>query len=114
MTQIHYTERQITCVMNEDIQKSVHRPFLSQSPKRVGSANDPPLRGPPHSFRVPCPNIGSATTNISSCSSSSSLFSSSGIPCEQLLPLLLLLLLSVLFDLDDDDDDDDDAVSNET
>lgn len=61
---------------NSSIQKSEHLPFLSQSPNRVGSFNLPPLLGPPHSCLVPWFNMGSATTNISSCISSSSSVSS--------------------------------------
>ena len=67
-------------------QKSVHRPFLSQSPKRVGSANLPPRRGPPHSISD-VPRQASGSTNISSISSSSSSslsrrFGSVDMPCE--------------------------------
>ena len=54
-------------------QKSEHRPLRSQSPNRVGSGNLPPLRGPPHSG-ARCSKDGDvkASTNISSCSISSS------------------------------------------
>lgn len=46
--------------------KSVHLPFLSQSPKRVGSGAPPPLVGPPHSKVA-----GSIMGTMSSSSSSS-------------------------------------------
>jgi hypothetical protein len=52
-------------------QKSLQRPFLSQSLYRVGSGNRPPRRGPPHS-RVRTPNDACGSTNISSSSTTSS------------------------------------------
>ena len=65
-------------------QKSVHLPFLSQSPNLVGSSNRPPLLGPPHSTAL-VPRQPWGSTNISSSLSSSSRRRSGSVdtPCEQ-------------------------------
>ena len=52
-----------------DAQKSVALPFLSQSPKRVGSGRLPPLVGPPHSMPAgPCTNMSSISSSLGSFS----------------------------------------------
>lgn len=66
-TKIPFTN---TLIFKGAHQKSVHRPFLSQSPYLVGSGSRPPRRGPPHSLPPMKPLWGS--TNMSSCSISSS------------------------------------------
>lgn len=57
-------------------QKSVQRPFRSQSPNLVGSSNLPPRLGPPHSIKEVL-SKGWGSTNISSSSISSSCSASS-------------------------------------